>query len=316
MSAEPDILVADLEAALHSLARGATRELRLVAPFIKAKQLGSVLACVAPGVRVEVTTRWRPEEVAAGVTDLEALDVCRAYGAELTLIDRLHAKLFVGDRRDVLIGSANMTARGLGSATSSNLEVLLPCRPSARSMAMTLTRLDLECRSATDAERESVARSAEAMLPVARPDPVDEPVPSRPWLPEFRSPDRLHSVYRDLSEGELEGADAAAMRDIASLDVPFDLDRIGFHRAVRDRLGMQPAIQSLDALLSKPRRFGEVSGWISVHRPEATHAERQRAGQTLIRWLQHFDGSRYRVDTPGYSEILSLAVAGNAEGLR
>lgn len=38
-----------------------------------------------------------------------------------------------------------------------------------------------------------------------------------------------------------------------------------------------------------------------------SHAERQTAAQTLIRWIIYFDPERYQIGTPGsYSETLSL----------
>lgn len=306
----PDILTDGLEARLHGLARGARREFRIVAPFIKAPQVEAALACVPPSVRATVTTRWVPEEVASGVSDLEVLDVCRAAGAELRLLDRLHAKLFVADGRKALVGSANLTARGLGSAVSPNLELLLPCEPSPRSIETTLCRMDLESRPATDEERASVAALAAEVAHAAAAAPPrrsSELVVRAAWLPEFRSPDRLFSVYHDLSRGVLDGTEPVALRDIVALGLGFDMDRPSFERAVRASLAAMPAIVDLDGFLRRSRRFGEVTGWLEAWRPSSTRIERQRAGQTLIRWLTHFDPERYRVSTPRFSEVLSLA---------
>ncbi len=315
MTSPADILVDGLEASLHDLARSALRELRIVAPFVKAPQLRAALACVAPGVRAAVTTRWLPEEVASGVSDLEVLDVCRKAGAELFLLDRLHAKLFVADGRRVLLGSANLTARGLGSAASPNLELLLPCEPSPRSIATTLGRIDIESRPATEEERASVAAIAAELadtMATVPPSPRPETAARAAWLPEFRSPDRLFSVYQDLSDGTLDGNEPVAVRDIVALGLPFDLDRPSFEHAVRASLGTMPSIRGLDDFLRASRRFGEITAWLEAWRPACTKSERQRMGQTLIRWLTHFDPERYRMSTPRFSEVLSLSARSGA----
>lgn len=300
-----DLLVFDLESRLHEFVRTADSTLVVVAPFIKAPQLDGLLASVPEGVRVQVTTRWRPEEIANGVSDLEALEVCRRHGAELRLVDRLHAKLFVVDDRDAMLGSANVTARGLGVSTGHNLEVLFACRPSSRSIAMVMAAMALESRVATDRERDLVSIAAAGLVPTRV---EDAPIIQHdvPWLPEFRSPDRLHGVYRRLSNGEMEEADGPAMRDLVALRMPFDLDRVSFFESVGARLGDMPAVRRLEDLLSYSRRFGEVSAWIADVRPTADHAHRQRMAQTLIRWLTYFAPARFRMDAPGYSEILTL----------
>lgn len=304
-----DLLFNDLQESLHNLARAASKDLLLVAPFIKHAQLRAVLECVRGGVRTVVVTRWRPDEVAAGVSDLEVFDVCQDAGTELRLLDRLHAKLFVSDGREALLGSANLTARGLGAVDPANLELLLPCCPSARSLVIFTTKLRTESRLASEAERDIVAELARGIKPdereVAVPISMDMPI----WLPEFRSPDRIFEVYRSLGEGFPSAAEAGAIRDLSTLDVPFDLARADFEAVVRDRLRRQACVIQLDAFLNVPRRFGEVSEWVGRLRPGATHRERQHASQSLLRWLTYFDRGRYFMETPRYSEIVSLVAA-------
>ena len=98
----------------------------IVAPFIKTDALRSLLETIPPNVQLRCVTRWRPTEVAAGVSDLEILDLLRERGTfELLLVDRLHAKLYVADDR-CLAGSANVTLSALGETTGAgNIEVLI-----------------------------------------------------------------------------------------------------------------------------------------------------------------------------------------------
>jgi hypothetical protein len=56
---------------LSDLCRAARRDLLLVAPFIKVGALRRILDVVPQTIPVTCVTRWRPEEIAAGVSDLE-----------------------------------------------------------------------------------------------------------------------------------------------------------------------------------------------------------------------------------------------------
>jgi phosphatidylserine/phosphatidylglycerophosphate/cardiolipin synthase-like enzyme len=104
--------------------RSARSTLTLCAPFVKGPVLKRVLDATAESVSVELFTRWRPEEVAAGVSDTVVLDIAESRGGRVLLCDRVHAKFMRFDDR-VLIGSANLTATALGWTALPNLELLI-----------------------------------------------------------------------------------------------------------------------------------------------------------------------------------------------
>lgn len=56
---------------LSNLCSKANREVLLVAPFIKASVIEILLDKISPGVSLKCITRWIPEEIVAGVSDLE-----------------------------------------------------------------------------------------------------------------------------------------------------------------------------------------------------------------------------------------------------
>ena len=110
---------------LIDLVSTARETLTIVAPFIKANALAHALTG-AGECTLTVITRWRPEEIQAGVSDLEVIDVVKSRpGAMLRLCDRLHAKYYRADDQ-VLLGSANLTALGMGWRSGANIELLRP----------------------------------------------------------------------------------------------------------------------------------------------------------------------------------------------
>ena len=111
---------------IRALFENTEDDVSIIAPFIKIDALRSLLKVVPSGIHLRCVTRWLPEEVAIGVSDLEILDLLEERGNfSLALVDSLHAKLYIaGDR--CLVGSANVTLAGLGEGgDSNNIEILV-----------------------------------------------------------------------------------------------------------------------------------------------------------------------------------------------
>src|SRR5258706_3983855 len=110
---------------LETLCKGAQRELLLVAPFVKAGTINRLFASVQDHVAVKCITRWRPDEILAGVSDIEIWGLLKSRPlSTLLLRTDLHAKFYRADE-NCLVGSANLTATALGWSRQPNLELLL-----------------------------------------------------------------------------------------------------------------------------------------------------------------------------------------------
>src|SRR6266566_1157307 len=110
---------------LIALCSSADYELMLVAPYIKRPILAQLFAATKPSVSVQVITRWLPQDIRAGVTDIEVWDLVQERPRScLRLRQDLHAKYYRADNR-CLVGSANLTAAALGLSAAPNLELLV-----------------------------------------------------------------------------------------------------------------------------------------------------------------------------------------------
>ena len=302
----------DLDKLALDLLAGAGQAAVIIAPFIKRAPLEILLAAVPTGAVLSVYTRWRPEEVAAGVSDTSILELVERLGGTVYLIDELHAKLILVDGTRALVGSANVTAAGLGLARRSNLELMTPLAVDPQTEALLFAELRTRSRQATYEEAAAVERLAEEIRPnlPSFQDPeaqetCDERV-EHTWVPVFRSPDRLYGLYDDPEWMLAAKSTDPALRDLIELEVPPGLDQGGFMAHVRARLLVTAAVQALDDALDRKERFGALTALLRDVLPEASHAERQAALQVLIRWLLFFAPERYHMETPGYSELLSL----------
>ena len=108
----------------------------------------------------QIITRWRAKEIAAGVSDLDVLQVAHDRpNTELALLDDLHAKLYLADEQ-CLVGSANLTGSALGWSNRSNIEILIPARQIDAEVAFLLERLRAATPATTDIRSEVEAAAA------------------------------------------------------------------------------------------------------------------------------------------------------------
>jgi hypothetical protein len=290
---------------LIAAARRAREHVVLCAPFVKVTSLQNVLDTVPKGVAIELFTRWRPDEVAMGVSDVAVLPIVEGRGGTVHLCDRVHAKLFRFD--DIaLIGSANLTAAALGWSATSNLELLVEVPASTPEVIALEISLQRNAIPAT-AEIAKAVEQAAALLPAVTQPSAEIVDPqahrSRSWRPLLREPRDLSVAYsRGL--GLLSGTSAAAASaDLAALEIPPGFGVEAFEAVVGTRLMQEPLVQMVDDALVEPQRFGAIrdllGDLLDLDRAEASHA-----WQTLMRWLLYFLPSRYSRAVPSHSEIM------------
>ena len=305
--------------ALQALVDGADRDLVLVAPFMKARVLDKLLKDVSDEVRVRCVTRWKPDEIAAGVSDLGVFDVLSSRPrTSLRLLPHLHAKYFRADER-CLIGSANLTASALGWVLPCNVEILVEVAPTdprlqefehfALSEALIAT---VELRSLMESAAEDVVTcQRESDLPISATWRREAEVRTREaapsmmmatWLPAMREPHDLYLAYAGRG-GELsEASREAALRDLAVLDPPVGLPRETFTRVIAAALLQMPMLAEIDAYVARPRRFGAVRDLLTSKTGQG-RSQASDAWQTTMRWLLEFVPDRYRRTVPSHSEV-------------
>jgi len=106
-----------IENTLHAMIGRAEMEIIFVSPWIKEgiwdRIRGSVLEFVKDGGELKVFIRGTDEDFSSGRSDWGVVKDIRRYGGVVKLVPQLHAKVYVVDRREALICSANLSRSGL-----------------------------------------------------------------------------------------------------------------------------------------------------------------------------------------------------------
>lgn len=295
------------------------REVVLVAPFMKRGALTRLLDAVDPETSVSCVTRWRPEEVLAGVSDLDVWPLLRDRGGALGLIPHLHAKYYrFGDV--VFVGSANLTAAALDWRAQANLELLVESCSQAG-----LIEFEAVVRAQAVPVDEALYEHMQALVEALR--LLETPIvvasaeyagdeeerganqlfegkrDAALWLPESRTPQAILDFYRGemdcLSQGERE----AAAIDLAAFPLPPGLEEEAFRAYVGWYLSQTPVVRRVDSLLVEPQRFGAVRAFLRRMEDYPSGRDPSRDWQTLMRWLLYFLPEQYEAWEANYSEI-------------
>jgi hypothetical protein len=266
----------------------------LVAPFITRAGLAPILDGLPDGCSLDVFTRWRADEVAAGASDPGVLDQVEWTGGQLRLHHMLHAKAYVSVGTGALVGSANATATGLGWASTPGVELLVATPSDDPSLVALLSLLEATSAVATDEIRQQVLTQARAFpVQVIREtvNPEQGGTDLAAWLPSYSVPRALWKVY----SGERgETVTRLAQPDLDALDIPAGLDEAQFNAYIGSaliqglpglaaqrlsNLSTYQAVQGLTALAAaagvdvgdSERRWNALAAWVAHFLPDAYH---------------------------------------------
>ena len=258
----------------------AATELLIAAPYVKAAALRRVLNILDQEAQLTCITRWTAPDVQMGVSDLECRQMVLDHGGAFLLHPSLHAKYYRCDAR-VLVGSANLTHRGMGTSATPNLEIL--CEPGPTFDAQ-MFEADL-IRGARPVGDEEF-RQWESIRELAL--PLQDGVPSRseistPWTPATRDPENVWRAYNGRYD-QIRSADERrlARSDLSQLEAPVGLDRAGFDRWVCAQLLASPDVD----LVGRTAKLEEHLAWECLAVVwDVRLGAAARSRETIINWV-------------------------------
>lgn len=305
---------------LEQLCASARQEVVLVAPFIKVGAIERLVSNIPSVVELKCVTRWRPEEIIAGVSDLEVWKLLRERtGSSLWLRPDLHAKFYRADEK-CLVGSANLTFTALGWSSHPNFELLVSIAVGNPEVANFEESLLNGCVEVDDSIFEQVSSAVEALVDelqippnllesIEDQSPLESKTPTQAWLPSLRNPEALYTAYLGYFDQLTTALRETALVDLGTLNPPKGLSRNAFEVYIGTQLLQMPVVRKVDCFVVSPQRFGAVRDLLgTLDCAEKPDFEPDRAWQTLMRWLLYFLPKRYTVQQPRHSEIFSRLI--------
>ena len=102
----------------------AENDIQIISAYCKKAAIQFVDECILnPMQRKRLMVRFSFADIVSGASDLEVYEFCRNNGWELYMRLDLHAKTYIFDNLRCIIGSANLTSRGVNLMEESNYEI-------------------------------------------------------------------------------------------------------------------------------------------------------------------------------------------------
>ena len=285
---------------LLSVLNGAHRSVRIAVPFIKTQALERALMTVSDNVDVKCITRWRPEDIASGVCDLEIFDVIKARKRSALLIHpHLHAKFFSADT-SCLVGSANLSDTALGWRTPSNVELLIRLDTTEHGLDDWWIGLLAEAIEVTEEIRSALDLAATELRAAGKHIPRPETdqdctKDNTVWVPECPRWTGLWEVYSGDEEKLPNSAITSAKSDLAALSLPPGMNKAGFEKAIRIAIKHTRIFQEVDQLSREG--LTDLSGHtLLVERCSIAPGDVSRRWQMTKRWLCELYPEQFRVE--------------------
>lgn len=289
------------------LVRAAKDRVVIAAPYIKSPTLRRLLDAMPETVSQCICiTRWLPEDIAVGVCDLEIYDdLSQARGGRLLVHPHLHAKYFSNGQQS-LVGSANLTARGLGWHTPSNVELLVALPANFDGLANWEHSLLTSAVMVTAQLREQIRLQAASLKQVAPlfhvPEVEDETGDEEVailWVPQCPIPERLWQVYRGRgADTMVSSAFEAANKDLAALSPPQGLTQGLLTVYVAGILRQMPLFAEIDKLASNGLTDTKAWEFLAGHLGGTNReGDYEQVWRVVKQWLVYFFPDSYRLET-------------------
>ena len=267
----------------------------LIAPFIKTDALKALLQHF-DNSKLQVITSWTAGNLAAGVSDPDVYLVLEELKIPLYINPNIHMKLFVFEDDVAFHTSANITARGLGLAPNSNLEIGCRLTLELSDWLRINDLLETSCR-VTDLMYVQAKRYTDENKDRPPPLPaLDLPTNlgvhpfSRQALPQCTSPHELWDFY---STGSVVGGlRSTYMHDLWLYRITCaNLSKEQFFHQLGESFQAHPFVKALIVHVKErgTLHFGAVNAWITNNcsdRPTPIRWELKPATSRLYNWLE------------------------------
>lgn len=141
----------EIKAAVGKELSTAKKSIQIISAYCKLNALKQLHNQISKDIESKkLMLRFRMDDILKHSTDFEILDFCNHNGWEVYLRFDLHAKTYIVDNKRGIVGSANLTSKGLGFTKAANLEMgsLLEIEP------QDITKIDKMYKDAIKVDKE------------------------------------------------------------------------------------------------------------------------------------------------------------------
>ena len=277
----------------------AQNDVLIIAPFIRTEALSRLINFIGKQVAIKIVTRWRPSDLVAGASDLGVFDLAQKRQIPLFLRNDLHAKLFIADST-CLVGSANITATGLGFRVPANFELLVEIPRTSPEI------VDFEkilFNGAIQATKELQNQLQILIDDLDKSDTITSRITDQEstitalypnWVPQTMNPEELYSVYLD-DVSKLSRTAKIMKQELQPFGLPSGLTIKDFRAWIASSISQTPLVNMVDEHIKEHGAINEthLQKVLITIGVDTKKYSSHNVLQVLERWLTYFLSSDF-----------------------
>lgn len=297
-----------------------SKEVSLFCAYIRTEQLKELNK---EGKINRIVVRWEIRDLHQGASDLELYNYCKENKIALYRNTRIHLKCFINEKEQVLLGSANITGRGIGErSTRYNFELNSINTNIDFADTLYLDKIVSQSEYVSEELFEDIKRRVGSLEDYKKQEDSYERIEVETMkkendyflmseLPMFREVTSLYEAANNL-----ENLDALTKKcvshDLATYSIDPRQTTEEFYFNLKTTFNSHPLIQALKEEVKNNYRqslgYGVVVEWIknnttTVPTPISWELKEQQVVNILYKWICFFD-SDFVVDRPSHSEVI------------
>ncbi|MDM1412416.1 hypothetical protein HX038_16965 [Myroides odoratimimus] len=295
------------------------QEVILFSPYIKLEALKKINA--SNSIK-QIVVAWSIEDLIKGISDLELYDYCKQQGITLYRNPRIHLKVLWNGDQNIILGSANVTNRGLALTEKHNFELAAALEEVDLNAQVYLRRIISDSIVVDDALFCQIKRSVEEQkekfvifkdIESSKDNSLKDFLLSA--LPQSYDPEVFVDTCLNWQDS-LEIDKQCAVLDLVTYQVDLgNCDRKEILELLEAKFNTHPfIIKFKDFISTSYRRSSNYGGCVRWIQDNCTNVPILRSYEMkddgivniLYRWVCFFD-DRFRVSVPGRrSEVIEF----------
>ena len=300
-----------------------SEEVSLFSAYIRTEQLKELNK---EGKINRIVVRWEIRDLHQGASDLALFSYCKENQIALYRNTRIHLKCLINEKDQVLLGSANITGRGIGEkSTRHNFELNSISTNIDFTDTLYLDKIVSQSEYVSEELFEKIKKKVESLedfkkqeAEYQKVDIITKKKESDYFLiselPMYRDVKRLYRAAKNIDELSPLNKRCVS-HDLATYDLSISKSEDEFYSDLRRVfnshkfiIGLKTRIKEEDRRGERSLHYGGVVRWINentttVPTPISWELKEQQVVNILYDWICFLD-SDYVVERPGHSEVI------------
>lgn len=283
----------------------ANDHLQIVSAFCKIPAIEFVDSNIRSTLKTKkLMVRFLLSDILQGASDFDLYDYCKSHGWQMYVRFDLHAKTYIFDRKRCILGSANLTNKGLGLSLHGNYEL------------SSFAEVDDKDLTKIDKLFDNAILMTDELFDIMRADyeSAKQTLPNNLVMPKWRSvvEQQFNPIIEPLFTYDFPNSLKPNFEDVTSfefLEFGYIPNKDELKEAFRWSKAFLWLYNYVSSCSGKLCYFGGITAALHnalINDPKPYRKEVKELLSNTLSWIQALDMDEIKIDTPNYSQRILI----------